>query len=87
MDDLILTRQGIPSGAAHQQPQNPDAADDENMSRAERIAAFRQRKNTLGARTEANLKAVHLLSLDEIQSLFTDIVSGLAFLVRCALFA
>lgn len=32
-------------------------------------------------RSQADLKAVHLLSAEEVKSLFEDVVSGLAFLV------
>ena len=53
------------------------------MSKAERIANFRERTRTGADRSRSsNLKAVHLLSPDEIISLFGDIVAGLAFLVR-----
>lgn len=34
------------------------------------------------AKAPANYKAVHLLSAEEVQGLFADVVSGLAFLVR-----
>ena len=57
-------------------------------SRSARIRAFRAQQQThkQGAprpsKPPASLKAVHLLSSEEVKSLFRDVTAGLAFLVR-----
>ncbi|KDQ06555.1 hypothetical protein BOTBODRAFT_181484 [Botryobasidium botryosum FD-172 SS1] len=81
LDDFISARQGnfsSPSGSGE-----PDHDSGDHRSRAERIRAFRMRQQNAdgGIRTRnRNLKAVHLLSLEEVRGLFGDIVAGLAFL-------
>lgn len=76
LDDFISARQGSSSTTS-------DDVDDSGdlHSRADRIRAFRSRQQD-GRRLGKNLKAIHLLSLDEVRGLFGDIVAGLAFLVR-----
>jgi hypothetical protein len=84
LDDLISTRLGHGAPLNVQSP-NGGSSTEEIQSRSDRIRAFRSRKaeqgtNTPGPRRET--KAIHLLSGEELRSLFGDIVSGLAFLVR-----
>lgn len=56
------------------------------MTKAERIAAFRARNQNGPRARAATLKAIHLLSAEEILSLFGDITAGLAFLVSVFFF-
>lgn len=89
LDDLIMQRLGAKSPDGDIEP--VDAPSGEYQTREDRIRAFRARAGgstqTNGeARREARrrareMKAVHLLSAEEIRSLFGDVVSGLAFLV------
>jgi hypothetical protein len=59
----------------------PSQATTEARTRSDRIRAFRiAQKAGVGRKTEAS-KAIHLLSGEEVHSLFTDVTSGLAFLV------
>jgi hypothetical protein len=82
LDDFISARQGNEHNDASQNPANPES-EYGHLSKAERIAAFRERTRAGAERVRtSNLKAVHLLSPEEIISLFGDIVAGLAFLVR-----
>lgn len=41
---------------------------------------FRMRRQSKGASSRGNVRPIHLLNQEEILSLFSDIVSGLAFL-------
>lgn len=52
------------------------------MTKAQRIAAFRARNRQESHKRSATMKAIHLLSADEILSLFADVTAGLAFLVN-----
>ena len=67
------------------------------LSRSARIRAFRAMQRATpeererlrremngesSGRTQTDWKAVHLLSAEEVKSLFRDVVEGLAFLVR-----
>lgn len=57
---------------------------DAGLSKAQRIAAFRERSKKQNGNIRprgGTWKAVHLLGMDEIASLFGDITAGLAFLV------
>ncbi|KAG8755066.1 putative serine/threonine-protein kinase iks1 [Ceratobasidium sp. 428] len=91
LDDLILQRLGAKS-APDRAPESSEAPSGEYQTREDRIRAFRaraggaQQQTANGdARREARrwareMKAVHLLSAEEIRSLFGDVVAGLAFL-------
>ena len=85
LDDFIAQRRGIAHGGPGQNPASPES-EEAHMTRAQRIAAFRARMGAGGssASRAANLKAVHLLSTEEIVSLLWDITSGLDFLVSSA---
>jgi hypothetical protein len=92
LDDLIDSRQGH----AHPviDPTRPDADqdDDENpTTRSARIRAFKAAKKAHGSdgigsgstsRAPPVSPGILLLSAEEIKSYLSDIVSGLAFLVR-----
>ncbi|CUA73088.1 putative serine/threonine-protein kinase iksA [Rhizoctonia solani] len=90
LDDLILQRLGVKAPDRGPDPSEPPSG--EYQTREERIRAFRARavggpSHTSGdvrkreARRRAReMKAVHLLSAEEIRSLFGDVVAGLAFL-------
>ncbi|KAF8747800.1 Kinase-like protein [Rhizoctonia solani] len=90
LDDLILQRLGVKT--ADRDPDLSEPPSGEYQTREARIRAFRARAgggpvHTSGevrrkeARRRAReMKAVHLLSAEEIRSLFGDVVSGLAFL-------
>ncbi len=82
LDDFIAQRRGITHGGPEHHLASPES-EEAHMTRAERIAAFRARMGAggNGASRAANLKAVHLLSTEEIVSLLWDITSGLDFLV------
>lgn len=82
LDDFIASRQGL-SASGESIPDNTTSLDesDDNKTRAQRIAAFRSRNRSESAKRAASLKAIHLLSTDEVLSLFGDVASGLAFLV------
>lgn len=91
LDDFIDARLGRSrSSDMHQSGSlEPDVHQPEDIrSRSARIRAFRaqQQANKQGtprpSRPPASLKAVHLLSAEEVRSLFHDVTSGLAFLVR-----
>ncbi|QRW03530.1 kinase domain protein [Ceratobasidium sp. AG-Ba] len=90
LDDLILQRLGAksPPDRASTEPSEPPSG--EYQTREDRIRAFRARAGRGQAvggaevRKEARrrareMKAVHLLSAEEIRSLFGDVVAGLAF--------
>lgn len=90
LDDFIDARLGRNHGSdMHQSgPSGPDVSPPEDIrSRSARIRAFRaqQQAHKQGAlkpsRQPASLKAVHLLSAEEVKSLFRDVTAGLAFLV------
>ena len=82
-----MARMGRHQGSGKQNS-NADVNDD-IRSRSDRIRAFRaerarpeeERKQRLAERRRGQRTAVHLLSAEEIHSLFLDIVSGLSFLV------
>lgn len=91
LDDLIDLRQGkrhspvdpLPGGVANDEDENPS-------SKSARIRAFKAAKqNQASAATNGRTRrtsigasaGIHLLGVDEIKSFFSDIVSGLAFLV------
>jgi serine/threonine protein kinase len=85
LDDYILIRQGGHPVAG----QSSETSQQEFRSRSDRIRAFRERRDRAvdearqrGDRSyqSRNLKAIHLLSAEEIRDLFADIVSGLGFL-------
>ncbi|CAE6492907.1 unnamed protein product [Rhizoctonia solani] len=90
LDDLILQRLGVKTADRDPNPSEPPSG--EYQTREARIRAFRARAgggptHTSGdirkreARRRAReMKAVHLLSAEEIRSLFGDVVAGLAFL-------
>ncbi|KAG8742745.1 putative serine/threonine-protein kinase iks1 [Ceratobasidium sp. 414] len=90
LDDLILQRLGAKS-PPDRAPGSSEAPSGEYQTREARIRAFRAQGGGAqpasdAARREARrrareMKAVHLLSAEEIRSLFGDIVAGLAFLV------
>ncbi|KAG9098710.1 putative serine/threonine-protein kinase iks1 [Ceratobasidium sp. UAMH 11750] len=87
LDDLILQRLGAKS-PPDRAPESSEAPSGEYQTREARIRAFRARGGGAPAsddRREARrrareMKAVHLLSAEEIRSLFGDVVAGLAFL-------
>ncbi|KAF8325815.1 kinase-like domain-containing protein, partial [Cantharellus anzutake] len=81
LDDFIAQRRGISHGDTYQNSASPES-EEAHMTKAQRIAAFKARTGAgaSGTSRPANLKAVHLLSTDEIVSLLWDITSGLAFL-------
>ncbi|CEL55054.1 putative serine/threonine-protein kinase iksA OS=Dictyostelium discoideum GN=iksA PE=3 SV=1 [Rhizoctonia solani AG-1 IB] len=90
LDDLILQRLGVKTADRDPDPSEPPSG--EYQTREARIRAFRARAgggpiHTSGevrrreARRRAReMKAVHLLSAEEIRSLFGDVAAGLAFL-------
>jgi hypothetical protein len=91
LDEFIDARLGRNhSFDMHQSgPSDPDVHQPEDIrSRSARIRAFRAQQQahkqniSRPSRPSASLKAVHLLSAEEIKSLFHDVTSGLAFLVR-----
>jgi hypothetical protein len=90
LDDFIDARLGHSRGSdMHQSGSSgPDVHPPEDIrSRSARIRAFRaqQQAHKQGfprpCRPQASLKAVHLLSAEEVKSLFHDVTAGLAFLV------
>ena len=90
LDDFIDTRLGRNHGSDmhHSGLSGPDVRPQEDIrSRSARIRAFRaqqqaQKEGTpRPSRPPASLKAVHLLSAEEVKSLFHDVTAGLAFLV------
>ncbi|KAB5590322.1 Pkinase domain-containing protein [Ceratobasidium theobromae] len=89
LDDLILQRLGVKS--SDQGSEEPPSG--EYQTREDRIRAFRARagrgdtahasgeiRRREARRRAREMKAVHLLSAEEIRSLFGDVVAGLAFL-------
>ncbi|CAE6469741.1 unnamed protein product [Rhizoctonia solani] len=90
LDDLILQRLGVKSADRDPDPSEPPSG--EYQTREARIRAFRARagggpvhasgevRRREARRRAREMKAVHLLSAEEIRSLFGDIVAGLAFL-------
>ncbi|KAF9787814.1 kinase-like protein [Thelephora terrestris] len=89
LDEFIDARLGRNhSFDMHQSgPSDPDVHQPEDIrSRSARIRAFRAQQQahkqniSRPSRPSASLKAVHLLSAEEIKSLFHDVTSGLAFL-------
>jgi hypothetical protein len=90
LDDFLDARLGHNHGSDMHQPDSPgpDVHQPEDLrSRSTRIRAFRaqqhaHKQGTLRpSRPPASLKAVHLLSAEEVKSLFHDVTAGLAFLV------
>jgi hypothetical protein len=92
LDDLISQRLGVKSPDQDGDPS--EAPSGEYQTREDRIRAFRARAGKGGTthtsgearRREARrrareMKPVHLLSAEEIRSLFGDVAAGLAFLV------
>jgi hypothetical protein len=83
LDTFLLTRSHSP------QPARPDLsagglADSESLGqlpKAERIKAFKKRRQSGGNMKREENRGVLLLGLEELASLFKDIVEGLAFLV------
>jgi len=83
LDDFIASRQGVSASADNVSNRSTlDINDEANMTKAQRIAAFRARNRNEAWKGVSTLKAVHLLSADEILNLFGDVTAGLAFLVR-----
>lgn len=84
----MASRQGITTDDADGSAVAADE-NDPGLTRAQRIAAFRQRNldgiSNPGIR-KTTLKAVHLLGTHEIAALFGDITAGLAFLVSGSAF-
>ncbi|KAG8691375.1 putative serine/threonine-protein kinase iks1 [Ceratobasidium sp. 423] len=90
LDDLILQRLGVKTADRDPNPSEPPSG--EYQTREERIRAFRARagggpahssgevRRREARRRAREMKAVHLLSAEEIRSLFGDVVAGLAFL-------
>jgi hypothetical protein len=96
LDDLIDLRQGkkLPSVITTPSGGLIDDEDENDGSKSARIRAFKAAKQNQAAgaaggqarRASTGASAgVHLLSVDEIKSFFSDIVSGLAFLVSIVL--
>jgi hypothetical protein len=90
LDDFIDVRLGRNHGSdMHQSgPPGSDVHPPEDIrSRSARIRAFRAQQQAhkqdtpRPSRHPASLKAVHLLSAEEVKSLFRDVTAGLAFLV------
>jgi len=90
LDDFIDVRLGRNHGSdMHQSgPSGPDIHPPEDIrSRSARIRAFRAQQqahkqgNPKPSKQPALLKAIHLLSAEEVKSLFHDVTAGLAFLV------
>ena len=90
LDDFIDARLGRNRGSdMHQSGSSgPDVHPPEDIrSRSARIRAFRaqQQAHKQGAPRPsgqlASLKAIHLLSAEEVKSMFHDVTGGLAFLV------
>jgi len=90
LDDFIDARLGRNHGSDMHQPglPEPDVCPPEDVrSRSARIRAFRAQQQahregiSRPSRPPASLKAVHLLSAEEVRSLFRDVTAGLAFLV------
>jgi hypothetical protein len=91
LDDFVSSRQGVASdGIADERDRDED---DPMSTKAQRIAAHRERQKAAAngggnfgrvkGTNKNNMKAVHLLSMEEIASLFGDVTAGLSFLV-CA---
>ncbi|EUC58803.1 kinase [Rhizoctonia solani AG-3 Rhs1AP] len=90
LDDLILQRLGVKAPDREPDPSEPPSG--EYQTREARIRAFRARavggpshssgevRRREARRRAREMKAVHLLSAEEIRSLFGDVVAGLAFL-------
>ena len=90
LDDFIDARLGRNHGSdMHQSGSSgPDVRPQEDIHpRSARIRAFRAQQqahkqgNPRPYGPPASLKAVHLLSAEEVKSLFRDVTAGLAFLV------
>ncbi|KAF9236044.1 kinase-like protein [Melanogaster broomeanus] len=90
LDDFIDVRLGRPTRLPHMRSATPSPSTSEIQSPSARIRAFRAMKRAPPEEREAPanggrttgpiLKAVHLLSVEEVKSLFSDVVEGLAFL-------
>lgn len=95
LDDFIDARLGRSTHSPHLHDQadpqaeaTSSAASDGLRSRSARIRAFRsQQLDKKGKQPQVHkkppleMKAVHLLSAEEVKSLFSDVTEGLAFLV------
>jgi len=90
LDDFIDARLGRNRGSdMHQSGSSgPDVRPPEDIrSRSARIRAFRAQQQAHKQGTPrpsgqlASLKAIHLLSAEEVKSMFRDVTAGLAFLV------
>lgn len=86
LDDFIDGRLGRSSKLPHL---HPPSSQSPQSSRSARIRAFRtfqhappeERKRMRGREGGDSWKAIHLLSAEEVKSLFSDVVHGLGFLV------
>lgn len=91
LDDFIDARLGRPRGNTFYSNSNSISSTglDNIRSRSDRIRAFRkarvqpqeERERRRAERARGIRTAVHLLSAEEIKKLFSDVVSGLSFLV------
>ena len=93
LDDFIEARLGRPHNQSAQSGNAiPTELDEAFRTRSERIRAFRaaraqppdERERRRAERARGIRTAVHLLSAEEVKTLFTDVSSGLGFLV-CAI--
>lgn len=96
LDDLIDVRLGRPSRLPHMRstPNSPDVQSPSARIRAframkrappedrERLRREMAENSGDGVPGRPSLKAVHLFSAEEVESLFSDVTEGLAFLVR-----
>lgn len=88
LDDFINLRLGQPSqsspvSASHSaRIQALRAIRQANPEKRERLRQQMEEGMRSGTAGQPSWKAVHLLSAEELKSLFSDIVEGLAFLVR-----
>ncbi|KAG9311790.1 hypothetical protein JVU11DRAFT_8037 [Chiua virens] len=95
LDDLIDLRQGRPTKLPHMWSSRTTDSPTEAQSPLARIRAFRAMKRAppeererlrremaerSNGRGRSSLKAVHLFGAEEVKSLFSDVVEGLAFL-------
>ncbi|KAG6334995.1 hypothetical protein ID866_4096 [Astraeus odoratus] len=93
LDDLINLRLGRPSRLPHMQPSSSPPSNSASarirafraMKRAppeerDRLRREMEERAADGPIRKSSWKAVHLLSAEEVRSLFSDVVEGLAFL-------
>jgi hypothetical protein len=83
LDAFLVTRShGGTSGPAPHNAEDIAATDDiDLLPKAERIKAFKRRRQSGLGMKKGEVRGVLLLGFDEILQLFGDIVDGLAFLV------